>query len=102
LPVADGDAGSPTGTTASGLGLPSVMGLIISFLYVLIMPYAGFALASAAMLVSFMLILGVRSVWILILLPVCEIAFLLYVFEKLLTLFLPNADALKAWLGLAA
>ena len=81
-------------------GLPTAMVLVVSFLYVLALPYIGFTMASAVAMVTLMLVMGVRSVWMLVLVPVCEIGFLLYVFEKLLTVFLPNADALRGWLGM--
>ena len=82
-------------------GLPTIYVLVLSFLYVIVMPYIGFTLASAIMMIVFMLAVGVRKLWILILVPLCEIAFLLYVFEKLLTVYLPDAEPLKALLGMS-
>ncbi|MCC8189682.1 MAG: tripartite tricarboxylate transporter TctB family protein, partial [Planctomycetes bacterium] len=75
--------------------------VVISFLYVLVMPYAGFVVSSAVMLVVFMLVMGVRSIPVLILVPLGEITFLFYVFEKYLMLYLPDAYPLKSWLGIA-
>ncbi len=65
------------------------------------MPYIGFILASALMMILFMLAMGVRSLPVLLLTPAVEIAFLWYVFEKLLAVFLPDAEPLRALLGLA-
>lgn len=93
-------ASEPPPEEGEKTGFPTVFVLILSFLYVLAMPYIGFALASAVMMVAFMLVMGVRSWPILVLVPVCEIAFLLYVFETLLAVFLPDADALREWLGM--
>lgn len=89
-------AQDPNGKT----GFPTAFVLVLSFLYVLAMPYIGFALSSAIMMIVFMLVMGVRSWPVLILVPLCEIAFLLYVFESLLAVFLPDADALRGWLGM--
>lgn len=81
-------------------GFPTVFVLALSLLYVLVMPYVGFIVASAAMLLVFMLVMGVRSVPVLVLVPTLELVFLWYVFEKLLTVFLPDAYWLRSVLGL--
>lgn len=81
-------------------GFPTVFVLILSLLYVWSMPYIGFTVASAVMMIVFMLVMGIRSIPVLILVPLVEIAFLLYVFEKLLAVFLPGADWLKSVLGM--
>ena len=95
----DGDA-VPAEETDK-FGFPTIFVIVLSFLYVLAMPYIGFTLASGIMMILFMLAMGIRSPYILVLVPVIEIAFLLYVFEKLLAVFLPGADPLKALLGIA-
>ena len=81
-------------------GFPTAFVLVLSLLYVWSMPYIGFAIASAAMMLVFMLVMGVRSVPVLVLVPLVEIAFLLYVFETLLAVFLPGADWLRAVVGM--
>ena len=82
-------------------GFPTLLVLVLSLLYVAGMPYIGFILASALMMILFMLAMGVRSLPVLLLTPAVEIAFLWYVFEKLLAVFLPDAEPLRALLGLA-
>jgi hypothetical protein len=82
-------------------GRPTLLVLVLSFLYVFSMPYIGFTLSSAAMMIAFMLAAGVRSLPVLILTPLGEIAFLRYVFEELLTVFLPDADFLRSILGMS-
>ncbi len=94
------ETGTPAAAESVKFGFPTAMVLVVSFLYILAMPYIGFTLASALAMVALMLVMGVRSLWLLVLVPACEIAFLLYVFEKLLSVFLPNADALRGWLGI--
>jgi cell division protein FtsW (lipid II flippase) len=82
------------------IGVPTLFVIVLSFLYVLLMPHIGFILASALMMIAFLLVMGVRSLPVLVLVPTAEIAFLWYVFEKLLTVFLPDAQPLRALLGI--
>ena len=102
-------AGKPAACPADGGGEPEEEGktrryagpivLLISFLYIFSMPYIGFTIASAIMLVAFMFAAGVRNPWVIVLTPIIEISFLMYVFESLMGVYLPNADALREWLG---
>ncbi len=87
------------GEAEEKFGFPTVFVLALSLAYILAMPYVGFAVASAAMMILFMLAMGIRSLPALILIPLAEIAFLLYVFETLLAVFLPDAEWLKTALG---
>ncbi|MDR2391078.1 MAG: tripartite tricarboxylate transporter TctB family protein [Planctomycetota bacterium] len=99
-PSAAAGTGDPETEGRGKSGLPTVFVPVLSFLYVFSMPYIGFTLASAAMMIAFMLAAGVRSVPVLVLTPLCEIAFLRYVFEELLAVFLPGADFLTILLGM--
>lgn len=94
-------AGAAAEGAAEKTGFPTLLVLVLSLLYVASMPYIGFIPASALMMVLFMLAMGVRSLPVLLLTPAVEIAFLWYVFEKLLAVFLPDAEPLRALLGLA-
>ena len=104
--AADGSVDTVTAVAAATeekkekIGFPTLFVIVLSFLYVALMPYIGFVLASALMMTVFMLVMGVRSIPVLILVPAAEIAFLWYVFEKLLAVFLPDAEALRALLGI--
>ena len=93
--VGSGEEGK-TGKT----GFPTLCVLVLSLLYVAAMPYIGFILSSALMMIAFMLAMGVRSLPVLLLTPAIEITFLWYVFEKLLAVFLPDAEPLRALLGM--
>lgn len=93
--------GAPAGENEEEkFGFPTAFVLVLSLLYVWSMPYIGFTVASAAMMLVFMIVMGIRSIPVLILVPLVEIAFLLYVFEKLLAVYLPGADWLRAVLGM--
>ena len=83
------------------IGLGTVLVIGLSLLYLLAMPYLGFIIASLLLLVVFMLALGVRSLPTLILVPIVEVGLIWFVFERLLAVLLPNADALRALLGIS-
>ncbi len=94
-PPPDGE--SQTAMRKIGLGTALVLGL--SLIYLLVMPYIGFICASSILLVVFMVCLGVRSIPVLILVPLVEVGLLWFVFEKLLAVLLPNADELRGLIG---
>lgn len=81
-----------------GMGTLLVLGL--SLLYLLAMPYLGFIIASSLLLVVFMYCLGVRSLAVLIFVPVVEVGLLWFVFERLLAVLLPDAEWLRTLVGM--
>lgn len=104
--AADGSVDTVTAVAAATeekkerIGFATVFVLVLSLLYVVFMPHIGFILSSGIMMIVFMLVMGIRSIPVLVLVPVVEIAFLWYVFEKLLAVFLPDAESLRALLGI--
>jgi hypothetical protein len=92
----DGEASGDM--TKIGLGTFLVLGL--SLIYVVLMPYLGFIIASTLLLIAFMYCLGVRSLPVLFLVPLVEIGLLWFVFERLLAVLLPDAEWLRGLIGM--
>lgn len=99
VPAPDAESVADAGGEPVKFGFATAFVIVLSFLYVLVMPWIGFTLSSVVMLIVFMLAMGVRSILVLVLVPAVEVSFLLYVFESLLTVFLPDARPLLEMLG---
>ena len=98
-PDANEHGGNAPGVSGKA-NVGAVLVLAFSLAYLLLLPFIGFIFASAFLLISFMVCLGVRSLPVLILVPLVEIGALWFVFERTLAVLLPGADGIRTLFGI--
>ena len=77
-------------TVVPGAMLQVVISMIITILYVVLMPYLGFIISTLVYSFGIMFYLGMRNIFVLVLVPPGVTLFGYFVFNSILYIFLPR------------